>query len=338
MQWVLLSPFTKHARPGWCFRYSPLAELEVRAVPAPYDEDRSRAMAGTREWVHYLHHAWLTFRRFVWRRPPSGVITTFPQLAVCACLLKRLTGQRHLPVVAWMFNLKRPYTGVKGVLARHSLRCVDRVIVHSRAEVDIYSRWLDLPRERFAFVPLAAEQPAVGAWQEDTAAPYIVALGTANRDYATLIRAVERLNFRTIIVAGESAVKGLSVPANVEIRSRLSLEECHRLVQRARLQVIPIADTQAASGQVTLIEGMMIGCPVIVTRCVGSEDYLADGCEGLMVAPRDADHLEAAITRLWRDAEERQRLGRAARARALEDYSFPGAARAMAAMLRQFKA
>lgn len=239
-------------------------------------------------------------------------------------------------MIAWMFNLKQPYAGVKGWLARKALGSVDRIVVHSRAEIEAYSRWLGLPRERFSFVPLTADIPVVGPWDEDDAAPYVIALGTANRDYATLLRAVRRLGVRTIIVAGDSALQGLEIPPNVEVRSQLPLEACHRLVQRARLHVIPIKNTEAPSGQVTLIEGMMIGCPIVVTRCAGSQDYLAEGREGLMVDPGDDASLEAAIRGLWHDAAERRRLSGAARERGLAQYSSPAAARAMAEMLQQF--
>lgn len=336
MQWVLLSSFTKHVRPGWCFRYAPLDALGVKAVPAPYDLDRSREAASAKDWLRYLHHTWLAFRSLGPRRDDRGIITTFPQLAVCACLMKQLTLRRHLPVIAWMFNLKQPYAGVKGWLARKALGSVDRIVVHSRAEIEAYSRWLGLPRERFSFVPLTADIPVVGPWDEDDAAPYVIALGTANRDYATLLRAVRRLGVRTIIVAGDSALQGLEIPPNVEVRSQLPLEACHRLVQRARLHVIPIKNTEAPSGQVTLIEGMMIGCPIVVTRCAGSQDYLAEGREGLMVDPGDDASLEAAIRGLWHDAAERRRLSGAARERGLAQYSSPAAARAMAEMLQQF--
>lgn len=336
MEWLVLSSFVKNNRPGWLFKYAPLTDVPVKAVPALYDHDRSRNTSNLGDWADYFKHALAGFRSLPSRRAGVGIITTFPQLAVCACLLKRLTWRRHLPVIAWMFNLKHPYTGVKGWLTRRALGSADRIVVHSRAEIDTYSRWLGLPRERFSFVPLTAEIPAVGAWEENEAAPYVVSLGNANRDYQTLVRAVRRLGVKTIIVAGDSAVQGLDLPPNVEVRSKLSLEECHRLVKHARLHVIPIADVHAPSGQVTLIEGMMIGCPIIVTRCDGSRDYLDEGVEGLMVEPRNDAALEQAITRLWNDPGERQRLSGASRERALAGYSFPGAARAMAEILRQF--
>lgn len=338
VKWYLVSSFVKGAQPGWLFVHAPLRERDVQAVPATYDHDRSRDAAGARDWWDYFGHARAAFRAMRDHEGPVGLITTFPQLAVCACLLKRLcVWRRPLPVVAWLFNLKRPYGGVKGVVARLALQAADRIVVHSQAEVDSYRHWLRLPASRFLYVPLTAEVPAV-RWADDpTRVPYVVALGTANRDYRTLLAALARCGHPAIIVSGASAIEGLAVPANVQVRSGLSLDQCHRLVAGARLQVIPIADGQAASGQVTLIEGMMIGAPLIVTRCAGSEDYLEAEREGLMVPVGDVEGMSAAIARLWDDAALRQRLGAAAQTRALAQYSFPSAARVMAAVLDELE-
>lgn len=337
MKWFLVSSFVKGSQPGWLFRYAPLTDVVVQAVPAAYDHDRSREAAGVREWIDYLGHAWAAFRVLRTAQGPVGLITTFPQLAVCVCLLKRLSfWRRPLPVIAWMFNLKQPYDGLKGHVARLALKAADRIVVHSRAEVTSYSRWLRLPEDRFLYVPLTAEVPEV-VWQDDPGrAPYALALGTANRDYRTLFAALAKTGLPAIVVSGPSAIEGLDVPANVQVRAGLSLAQCHHLASRARVLVIPIADVHAPSGQVTLIEGMMIGCPIVVTRCVGSADYLEDRREGVMVAPGDADALAAALQQLWRDAPWRERLSAAARERALAQYAFPSAARAMAALLSSF--
>lgn len=338
MKWWLMSSFVKGSQPGWLFRHPPLHEVDVRAIPATYDHDRSRDAAGARDWADYFAHAWAAFRAMRGEREAVGLITTFPQLAVCACLLKRLCcWRRPLPVVAWMFNLKRPYGGVKGHVARLALQAADRIVVHSRAEVTSYSRWLRLPASRFLYVPLTAEVPEVRWHDELDRTPYAIALGTANRDYRSLFAALAQTGYPAIVVSGPSAVEGLEVPANVQVRSGLSLAQCHKLVSHARVQVIPIADVHAPSGQVTLIEGMMIGCPLIVTRCAGTEDYLDDGAEGVMVPPGDVAALAAALQQLWDDAPQRTRLSAAARERALAHYSFPSAARVMAGVLDELE-
>jgi len=113
-------------------------------------------------------------------------------------------------------------------------------VVHSKAEIDIYSKWLNLPPEKFVFVHLSAATPENESWQEQADEPYILALGTANRDYALLAEAVAGLGYKTIIVSGKHATEHIQAPANVIFKSGLPLEECHRLATRSRINVIPI--------------------------------------------------------------------------------------------------
>jgi glycosyltransferase involved in cell wall biosynthesis len=51
-------------------------------------------------------------------------------------------------------------------------------------------------------------------------------------------------------------------------------------------------------------------------------ELVSDGETGLLVPPRDAAALRAAVERLLRDPELRERLGRAARARARERFGW----------------
>jgi glycosyltransferase involved in cell wall biosynthesis len=136
-----------------------------------------------------------------------------------------------------------------------------------------------------------------------------------------------------VIVAGPHALEGLDLPPHVALRSNLTLEDCHALAQRARVNVVPVDNDSTASGQVTIVETMMLGRAVVATRGIGSEDYVAEGETGLLVPPRDVEALAAAILRLWEDADLRRRLGAAARAHALRHFTFEASAGPLAAEL-----
>jgi len=68
------------------------------------------------------------------------------------------------------------------------------------------------------------------------------------------------------------------------------------------------------------IEAAAAGRALVLTDIRGCREVARDGIEGLLVPPRDPARLAAAIARLVVDPELRQRLGRAARARALERF------------------
>lgn len=334
MDWLVLSPFVKTTEPGWLMPFIDAQVHRTRQVPAFYEHDRSRAVSSGRQWRDYLRHGWQGFVQ-TFSKHPTGIVTAFPQLAVIVALLKKLSGHKNLPLIAWCFNLAQPYGGIKGKLARFCLPAVDLFVVHSRAEIDIYSHWLQLPRERFVFVPLSAELPAGDTWAEQVDDPYIVALGTANRDYALLAEAAGQLGYKTIIVAGPHATAHIQPPPCVTFRSGLTLAQCHELALHSRINVIPIADVDAPSGQVTVIESMMRGVPLVATACAGTSDYIADGVDGILVAPGDVPAMVSALRTVWEDAALRRRLSLRARQASLDKFSFPAAAASLSGLMDQ---
>ena len=65
------------------------------------------------------------------------------------------------------------------------------------------------------------------------------------------------------------------------------------------------------------IEAAALEVPTVGTRIVGLVDAVADGDTGILVAPKDAAALAAALERLLADGDARKAMGRRARERAL---------------------
>lgn len=335
MHWKVLTPFTPGTKVGWIPAHIHDPDLTFEVIPCDYDHDRSRRLSGSREWLDYARHAIRA-----WFKQPShadarlGYLTSFPQLPICLALIKRLTFS-NVPIVAWCFNLGSTYGGVKGALARFAAKAIDIFVVHSTAEIEIYSKWLRLPRDKFIYVPLSiAMQPL----PPDVPASdrFVLALGSANRDYDGLVKALTPLGYRTIIVAGPKAMENVHLPVFVEHRSGLPLEECHKLSRAADVIVIPLREVEAASGQVSFLETMMFGRPVIVTRAPGTVDYIRDGETGILVEPGDVDGLRNAIARLWNDEDLRRKLGSAARSSVENSSTFKAVAPKMQQVLKAF--
>jgi glycosyltransferase involved in cell wall biosynthesis len=77
-------------------------------------------------------------------------------------------------------------------------------------------------------------------------------------------------------------------------------------------------------------EAMAWGRPVVASAVGGLVDAVEDGVTGLLVPPGDVAALREAIERLLGDAELRERLGAAARERAIERFGLPAAANSLA--------
>jgi glycosyltransferase involved in cell wall biosynthesis len=83
----------------------------------------------------------------------------------------------------------------------------------------------------------------------------------------------------------------------------------------------------------TLVEARALGCPVVASRVGGIPTSVADGCDGLLVPPRDPQALAAAIRRVLDDSALRKSLIDEGLRRSA-DYSVEGFADQIAAELR----
>jgi glycosyltransferase involved in cell wall biosynthesis len=271
------------------------------------------------QWRDYALHARSGWKDATQAGDHSGIVTCFPQLALMVGLRKKMS-RRRLPVVAWTFNLGHVPQGVMQRIASVGLAQMDRIVVHSRSEVDIYARCFGLPRERFQFVPLQAPERQITI-PEDREHPYVIAMGSARRDYPLLVDALSRLGLPATIVAAPHALEGIRIPDNIQVKSSLTQQQCFELLQAARLHVIPIRNTDTASGQVTLVESMSHKRPTIVTRCLATVDYAVDREEVRFVPQGDVAALTDAIAELWGDESLRARMSERAFERARREFS-----------------
>jgi glycosyltransferase involved in cell wall biosynthesis len=158
----------------------------------------------------------------------------------------------------------------------------------------------------------------------------IVGVGSSQRDYATLFRAIEGLPGVRADVYGASrfgegaATAAGRVPDGVRILPRVPFPVLAAKVRRARFVALPVrASTQYSAGRTAALEAQALGKAVVATRTAGMPDYVRDGTSGLLVAPGDAEAMRDAIRALWHNPERAERMGRAGRRLVEERYGVP---------------
>lgn len=93
-----------------------------------------------------------------------------------------------------------------------------------------------------------------------------------------------------------------------------------RMMTQADICVAPTIAPEAAS--LTVIEGMQAGCAVVTSDNGSQPEYVENGVTGLLVPPADEEKLAAALCRLLDDEALRTRMGRAAREKVREAFSY----------------
>lgn len=93
---------------------------------------------------------------------------------------------------------------------------------------------------------------------------------------------------------------------------------------------VPSSDGRREGIPVALMEAMSTRLPVVASRLSGIPELVEDGVSGLLAPPGDAVALADALEQLWRDAELRRRLGKAARQKILNEFDLHRNARRLA--------
>lgn len=328
---LVLAPFFG-TEGAWIDDFCNRPDLEFNKVPyinRPESWHKRGSVTPLAEWVGHFRYVYRAMKL-----QPDCVVTSFPQLALIAAMVLPFMGKPEVCLVAWNFNLGSVNNNLKGCLAGWLLRRVDRFIVHARSEIENYADWLAIPKEKFLFMPL--QRGRVGEVEPSSIQrPYIVSMGSANRDYETLVEAVRGSGIKTVIISKQSVLTRLPDDPDLVKLSDLTQDECNSILGGSEMNVVPIRSTQTAAGQVTFITSMRMGIPTVATRCVGTVDYIDDGLTGLLVPPEDSGALRRAIFSLWQDAELKSRIGSAGRDYAEQHLSDEAAGRYLSQVLDQ---
>ena len=151
----------------------------------------------------------------------------------------------------------------------------------------------------------------VGAPAEPPEVLYVGRLAP-EKNVETLVEALADLN---LVVAGDGPLRRL-VPNAL---GAVPHAEVERLLERASVVVAP-CETEGFG--LAAAEAMAFGRPVVAAAGGALLELVSDGETGLLVPPRDARAMRAAVERLLGDRELRERLGGAGRLRARERFGW----------------
>jgi glycosyltransferase involved in cell wall biosynthesis len=119
----------------------------------------------------------------------------------------------------------------------------------------------------------------------------------------------------TIAGPGEPPARLAAMNGSAQWLGWLDAETKARAMREADIFLMP---STSEGLPVALLEAMAYGKPIVATRVGGIPDVLAEGTEGLIVAPGDVAALAGAVTALVADPVHASALGRAAKERVAE--------------------
>jgi phosphatidyl-myo-inositol dimannoside synthase len=136
-----------------------------------------------------------------------------------------------------------------------------------------------------------------------------LAIGGAGRDRARLTRRAR----------GNPNVHFLGRVAEADLPGLYGCADAFAMCCRDRW-----AGVEAEGFGIVFLEAAACAVPAVAGRSGGAHEAVLDGVTGYVVEPRDVDAVRSALTTLCGDAQAHTRMGRAARERAVAEYSYDG--------------
>jgi glycosyltransferase involved in cell wall biosynthesis len=226
------------------------------------------------------------------------------------------------------FNFTDLPTGARQTLLRKHLSRVERFVVASSVERDIYSEYFQIEANRID-VLLWSIQPPVEELSKPARfsdAPYICAIGSQARDYETLIAAMRRIpTISLVLVASPESLPQGTIPANVKVLTNVPLPDAMNVLAHSQFMVLPLRDSRVPCGHVTVVSAMHMGKAILATNSVGLDDYLIRGRNAEFCPPRNPAQLADQIERLATQPSILKRMGDSGLAFARENCTEEGA-------------
>ena len=330
-----------------------------------YREGRTRRGWRGRLLGPHLRQAWGAAERV---GPGQRVFADGEHVGLPLLLALAIRGRRpqsvvmigHMPSRWWKRALFALATrlGIPGTL-----------LVHSRRQERLVARWLG-PSWKLEFLPYQVDTDYwTGQSNHSDRAPSVLAVGSEQRDYGTLIEAARGLPASVLIAAGshwarELAGARVDLPGNVTfLTETLPFGELRERYREATIVAVTLNESDNQAGVTTLLEAMSIGTTVVVTATRGQREVVtgplvaSHGLDerataergprakqdhheiaqwsGLYVDVGDVDGLRAALTMLLSDSALRSGLSVSARQQAESMFSFEAYVDALADALGQ---
>lgn len=283
--------------------------------------DRSTKLSNI---IRYIKYAVIPFGLFLQRNQYDQIIAWqqfFGLFFAFYCKLFRVKKVNKLIVMTFIYKEKR---GVVGRLYRkffdyvvHS-EYIDGFTCVANVECENYSRIFDVPLKKFTYVQWGLPDYSA-KYDTSVNQGYIFSAGRSNRDWPFTFAALGNSPYQGKMVCSEGNYSGKYT--NLEVLSNISDEEYYHTLAEAACVVISIKDCSISAGQITLIQAMQFGKPVILTQSDGlTNDYVVNGENGIIVE-KDKEALLSAIEILLSNEELYNKLARNGKMLYKEKYS-----------------
>jgi glycosyltransferase involved in cell wall biosynthesis len=191
------------------------------------------------------------------------------------------------------------------------------LISHTKCQIDFYKRYLNLAN-RPIYIPFGVDTEYFrpkGIKKKN----YILSFGNSLRDYDTLLRTWENMRKPSELHIVGAAANLCNKTGGIKCFPAMNILDLINKMEECLFAIIPLPVQYYSCGQMSLLQTMSMGTPVVVSKVPSTEDYVEDGNGAIFVNPYDEIDMRDKIE-LMLNGEIRMEVGSKARKYVIDKF------------------
>jgi glycosyltransferase involved in cell wall biosynthesis len=260
-------------------------------------------------WLISVFSAMTLIVRF--RKKYTHIVFINPIVGFFYCLFlprRNITGKIYLAGFLFVPKSSTFYYKARRKLVNRSLKIASGIFVYSFNEIKVYSQLFPDLALKFKFIRYGRDFDIFSENEFDMNTGYIASGGVSNRDYNTLISAMNLLGNRYPDLKCRIATRPGSYyvkyeSSSTELLFNIRIDRFGSFIDKSMFFVLPLLNTSLSGGHMTLLESMYRGRNIIVADLPSIRDYVDDDLV-FFYNPGDAYDLAEKIEYLYENYKD----------------------------------
>lgn len=219
--------------------------------------------------------------------------------AMLLCALKRFFHLKMPPILDVDISSfhQASYSGIVHRLSQYSSKAFDYMLYHTSSQIDYYKEEFPWLVDKSKFVLLGVDYEY---WKNKTYPnikeknSYIVCVGYRKRDWNTLLEAYDKAKIKEdLYLIGNPNIK--SKNSKVKVLPFIPIEELMTYIVNSKFSVIPLDDFNYSFAQLTLLQQMALGVPILAADVPAIRDYANESNGVESYVPYNVDSLKEKL-------------------------------------------
>lgn len=291
-----------------------------------------------KEVFRYFKYFWVPFRTFLNRKKYKNIVAWQQFYGIMFAFYCRLFHVKKVNTLIVMSFIYKNKTGLKGRLYSWLInyvvtsKYVDSFTSVASVQCDKFAKEFGVSKEKFQFIPWGITDFAPAQKHLiKKESPYFFCAGRSNRDWKIVFDSFGNSEFPCKFICSDTSYIGKY--KNIDVVSNVPDEEYFARSINAYCIVISIDNCNLAGGEITIINAMQFGKPVILIQDNLHNDYVFEGITGFVV-PKNKERILAIANRLMEDRELREKMAENARKYYEENFSVYSVGRGIGKIIR----